>query len=225
MVEAAVLNVFADSEGDHGNPVGVVIDDGRRLGSAERLKIAQTLGFSESVFVNSLETMSISIFNPQQEIGFSGHAAIGAAWYIQHSLGRPVSQLAGLDGTIRAWSEDDLGWVESELRSTPPWCVERVSSVETIDALSGPQSPVQDHTLLWAWIDEPAGQIRGRTFASAWGIVEDEANGSGCMRLASTLGRRIEVRHGIGSVVYARPERPGYTAAGGRVAIKETREI
>lgn len=225
VVEAAVLNVFADDEGGHGNPVGVVIDENQHLDSEERLKISQTLGFSESVFVNSLETMSISIYNPRQEIAFSGHAAIGAAWYIEHFLGQPVSALAGLEGTIRAWSEGDLGWVETELRSTPPWCIEKVESVAVLEELTGPLDTIQDHTLLWAWIDETAGKVRGRTFASAWGIVEDEANGSGCMRLASVLGRVIEVRHGVGSVVYARPERPGCTAAGGRVSIRETRSV
>ena len=114
VVEAAVLNVFADNEGGHGNPVGVIIDENQQLDSKERLRISQTLGFSESVFVNSLETMSISIYNPQQEIPFSGHAAIGAAWYIEHSLGHTVNALAGLEGPIRAWSEGDLGWVESD---------------------------------------------------------------------------------------------------------------
>jgi predicted PhzF superfamily epimerase YddE/YHI9 len=225
VVEAAVLNVFVDEQGGHGNPVGIVIDEKRQLDSEERLKISQTLGFSESVFVNSLETMSISIFNPQQEIAFSGHAAIGAAWYIEHSTNRPVSELAALEGTIRAWSEDDLVWVECELRSTPPWCIENVNSAAVLEKLTGPLDACEDHTLLWAWTDEINGKIRGRTFASAWGIAEDEANGSGCMRLASVLGKAIEVRHGIGSVVYARPERPGYTAAGGRVSIKEKRTV
>jgi predicted PhzF superfamily epimerase YddE/YHI9 len=225
LVEAAILNVFANGSGEHGNPVGVVVDEGKHLSSEARLKIAQTLGFSESVFVNSVDDVSISIFNPQQEIPFSGHAAIGVAWYIEHILGRPVERLLALEGSIRAWSEDALGWVESELRSTPPWCLERVSSVADLESLSGPQDPVQDHTVLWSWIDESAGTIRARTFASGWGIPEDEANGSGGMRLASALGRSIEIHHGVGSVVYARPEKPGYSAVGGLVAVKESANI
>lgn len=54
-----------------------------------------------------------------------------------------------------------------------------------------------------------------------FGIPEDEANGSGSMRLAATLGRKLTIHHGIGSVIYARPSTPGFAEVGGMVAEAE----
>lgn len=108
-------------------------------------------------------------------------------------------------------------WARAELRSTPPWWHERLASPEEIDSLKEPQAKVQDHVQLWAWIDEAAGLIRSRTFAPGWGIPEDEANGSGCMRLAAALGRELIECHGAGSIIHARPSSPGFAEVGGRV--------
>jgi predicted PhzF superfamily epimerase YddE/YHI9 len=61
--------------------------------------------------------------------------------------------------------------------------------------------------------------IRARTFAADWGIPEDEANGSGAMRLASTLGKTLEIHHGKGSVIYARRANERFAEVGGRVVL------
>lgn len=75
----------------------------------------------------------------------------------------------------------------------------------------------EEHTFAWAWINEDKGLIRARTFAPDWGIPEDEANGSGSMQLASILERKIEVIHGKGSIIYAKPEKSHFADVGGRV--------
>lgn len=221
MYELDVLNVFVDEDENYGNPVGIFVDCDGRLDIKTRQKISSTSGFSETVFISDIASRTIHIHNPVEEISFAGHAAVGAAWFLKHILEQQVEQMRGLEGPIEAWSEGDLTWVKCELRVTPPWWHEYVAEVARLEALTGPEDSSQTHTQLWTWIDEPSGIVRSRTFAAAWGIPEDEANGSGCMRLAATLGRNLKVIHGKGSVIYARPHLPGSAAIGGRVAIKD----
>ena len=77
--------------------------------------------------------------------------------------------------------------------------------------------------MIWAWLDEADGLIRARVFVPEAGIAEDEATGSAAMRLAAALGRPIEIRQGVGSVIYARPLAAGPAEIGGRVALDEVR--
>jgi predicted PhzF superfamily epimerase YddE/YHI9 len=224
-VRLTTLRVFVDSDGDHGNPVGIVVDEECRLNEAMRIAITKATGFSECVFIDDVAKHKIRIYTGQTEISFAGHAALGAAWFISHILGVDTSVLAGVEGDIEVATSDNILWVAAELRTTPPWWHERLEDTAELAALTGPQSPSQVHTQLWAWADERAGLVHSRTFASAWGIPEDEANGSGCMRLAAALGRELEVVHGAGSVIFARPSVPGMAQVGGRVAFVGEDEI
>lgn len=52
-----------------------------------------------------------------------------------------------------------------------------------------------------------------------WGIPEDEANGSGSMKLAHMLNRELTVHHGKGSIVYAKPFDQYVAIVGGRVKV------
>lgn len=217
MTTVNVLRVFANKEGKYGNPVGIVVDTERKLSDQDRRRISAATSFSETIFINDLSNRSISIYNPEEEIDFSGHAVVGVVFFLERELQISVNQVVGLNGPIDTWSENGLTWVKTELRNTPPWWHERLASAREIEALTGPQSDNQEHVQLWAWIDEEAGTIRSRTFAPGWGIPEDEANGSGCMRLAAALGRNIVVYHGKGSVIYARPSTPGIAQVGGFV--------
>jgi hypothetical protein len=92
------------------------------------------------------------------------------------------------------------------------------SQCRGVEALTGPLSPNQDMTQLWAWEDEAAGVMRVRTFASRVGIAEDEACGSGAMRMAAAFGRCLVLHHGRGSIIHAKPGPPGYADIGGYVA-------
>lgn len=222
MVDVDVLHVFCGTDGSYGNPVGVVLEgSGVVLSDSQRQAISASTGFSETVFVTSVDNRTIRTFTPMTEIDFAGHAAVGAARYLSIKTGGAVPYLEGRAGRIEAWTEGELTWVRTDLLSTPPWLFERLGSAQEVDQLTGPQDPKQGYTVLWAWIDEASGIIRARTFAPDWGIPEDEANGSGCLKLAATLGRPIEVRHGMGSIIHARPSRPGYGEVGGRVSRQE----
>lgn len=218
MTQAAVLNVFCNSSGTHGNPVAIIEDLNREFTPDQRQRLALKTGFSETIFIEDLPTGKIKTHNPQEEISFAGHAAVGAAHYLSRRLKQPIEKLMGREGPIHVSVDERETWVRVALVSTPPWLIERLASVEHLESLTGPEDPSQGYTLLWAWLNEPAGAIRARTFAPNWGIPEDEANGSGCMRLACTLGREIEVTHGVGSVVLARPSGAGHGEVGGAVA-------
>jgi predicted PhzF superfamily epimerase YddE/YHI9 len=224
-MRVSVLNVFCNGEGKFGNPVGIV-PDAHALHPDRRQAIASRLGYSETVFLVD-DFGGVVIHNPQTEVKFSGHAAVGAAWYLRNVLKSAVALLSGPDGaTTEVWHEGDSQWVRAKLKDTPSWWHERFSSVGDLEAFDSFSAPELAHMQAWAWIDEGEGLVRARTFAPAWGIPEDEANGSGCMRLAATLGRQLTVRHGQGSVVLARPaDRHGYSEAGGLVSQADSIDV
>lgn len=221
--EIEVLNVFCSMEGQFGNPVGIApyeVSD-----AALRQAISSALGFSETVFVQSSSEPRIAIHNPQEEITFSGHAAVGAAWYLARRMGLDGSRINGRDGLIAAWSEGDITWVRTDLATTPPWWHEYVADIEQLESLRASDMRGDEYVQFWTWIDQDLGTVRSRTFAPAWGIPEDEANGSGCMRLAACLGRGLEIRHGEGSLLFARSPRRGVAEVGGLVTLGDTRLV
>lgn len=215
-----VLNVFANKLGQFGNPVGIVVDTERKIGRAERQRIAQESGFSEVVFVNDLARNNISIYTPQREIPFAGHAAVGVAYFLGLEKMAPISELAGIGGNIVTWQAEGLTWVQCDVAMMPPWNYEQKSTTKEVEKLQLVDTHQKAHVVVWAWDDKEGGIVRARTFAPDWGISEDEANGSGCLKLAVNLGREIEVRHGKGSVVYARPAKErGCGEVGGLVVV------
>ena len=68
-----------------------------------------------------------------------------------------------------------------------------------------------------AWIDEPP-PLRSRYFASAVGVVEDEATGAAAVLMGSLLGRDLLIRQGRGSELHVRVNPDGSVGVGGRVA-------
>lgn len=214
-----VLNVFTNNEGKFGNPVGIVVDVEQKIDAVERQKMATASGFSEIVFVNNVETKNISIYTPQHEIPFAGHAVVGTAYFLSQEYGVPVTKLVGIGGEIETWKEGELTWVRSSLLIAPKWNYEQLEDTMAVESLVLDVTLSKEHTVVWAWIDEQKGLIRARTFASDWGIPEDEANGSGSMKLASILNREITLIHGEGSVIHARPAKDNSAEVGGLVSI------
>lgn len=73
-----LVNAFTE-QGKGGNPAGVVLQaDG--LSDAQRLAIAQSVGFSETAFVSSDSEadFALSFFTPTDEVDFCGHATLAA---------------------------------------------------------------------------------------------------------------------------------------------------
>lgn len=219
-IKVHTLRVFVDEDGKFGNPVGVILDEGKEIDSKERQRIATKLGYSESVFINDFNTGNVSIFNPQEEVAFAGHAMMGTAWFINKTRNSPLDSLTCSGGSIKTWRDKDKTWIRASLVMMPAWKYEQRKDATEVERLLPPVTLSKEHTFVWAWVDENRGLIRARTFAPDWGIPEDEANGSGSMKLAVTLGRSIEIMHGKGSIIYAMPWLTDFADLGGRVVEK-----
>lgn len=48
-------------------------------------------------------------------------------------------------------------------------------------------------------------------------IPEAQGNGSGAMHLAKMLHKHIEIKHGEGSIIFARPSEDNFLELGGRI--------
>jgi predicted PhzF superfamily epimerase YddE/YHI9 len=211
------VRVFVNDAGDFGNPLGIIPDTGRLIPPAERQGIASQLGFSETVFVNDPDTGNVSIHNPQQEIPFAGHALLGVIWFLNQSRSTPLTSITCGGKAIKTWTDSMFTWIETTTDSLPDWNLEHLPSPGDVERLTTAETTAKPHTLVWAWKDETGSIIRARTFAADWGIPEDEANGSGSMRLASTLQRDIRVIHGQGSELFVTCGTNGALTLGGRI--------
>jgi predicted PhzF superfamily epimerase YddE/YHI9 len=224
-VKVRVLRVFTDEEHRFGNPLGLV-DDGASITDADqRQALAAVLGYSETAYIDDPETGKVQFYSPRRAVPFAGHAAIGAAWAIARMLGHVPRVLRTPAIEAQVWIDGPLTWVRAPLAGTPPWWHERLPTPEAVEGLTGPLSPEQDMTQLWSWIDEDQGVMRVRTFASRVGLDEDEACGTGAMRMAAAFGRPLTLRHGRGSLIFAAPGPPGYADIGGYVAEDVPRQV
>lgn len=217
MTDTYVLRVFTDGQGNYGDGASVVVDEGKHLSDERRLALTKQLGTGETVFINNLVTADISVMHYQGEIDFAGTGVLAAAWLIHKVRKQQTFVLHGRKGAIGSWQDGTLTWVRTELSSMPPWQYKQVATAEIVEALTQTDTQTMAHTVVWAWLDEAKGLIRARTFASDWDIPEAEGNGSGAMLLAAKLNRALEIRHGQGSVMFARPEAHDRAAIGGNV--------
>ncbi|MGO1297164.1 MAG: PhzF family phenazine biosynthesis protein [Vibrio sp.] len=79
-VEALLVNSFTH-HGNGGNPAGVVLHAERfNLTNAEKLAVAQAIGYSETAFVAKDDEVDfeLSFFTPTEEVDFCGHATLAA---------------------------------------------------------------------------------------------------------------------------------------------------
>ncbi len=220
-----VLRAFVNKAGQYGNPVGIVLDEKQELNPKVRQKIATSLSFSESVFINDLKERKVSIFNPIKEVRFAGHALLGASYFINNVLNKSINFLECRAGRVQTWQENELTWIRANLENIPPWHHEELPSGSLVENLSEKQSKCKEHTIVWAWIDRNKGIAKARTFAPDWGIPEDEANGSGSMQLAAILKQKLEIHHGKGSIIYAHCAETGFADVGGRVKVYPTQRV
>ena len=217
MTNVHILRAFTDDAGNFGSFAGVVMDEGRHLDNSRRQAIARRLGYEETVFVNEVGNSHVSVVNLQNEIMFAGVPIVCAAWLLGKIKGRPTDVISCLSGEVQTWQNDGLTWVRSSLAMMPRWNHVQFENAEAILAIMAEEGARMQHTMAWAWIDESRGLIRARTFISDSEISEAEGNGSGSMMLAAMLNRSIEIKHGQGSVIFAKPADNNYAEVGGRV--------
>jgi predicted PhzF superfamily epimerase YddE/YHI9 len=217
-----VLRVFCDENGDWGNPLGVFLDGGE-VPAGERQAVAHELGFSETVFVDDVETASCRIFTPGLELAFAGHPAVGTAWLLERE-GHPAPILRPPAGEIEVRREGELTYVAAQAEWSPPW---KLIELPAASAVAGRREPAPEDGLLpyyWAWENEAAGEVRARCFSLEDGIGEDEATGSAAIMICAELGRELTIHQGEGSLLRARPLGGGRAEVGGRVVLDEVRE-
>jgi predicted PhzF superfamily epimerase YddE/YHI9 len=221
MVEVHVVNVFTDPEGHHGNPLGVVMGSAR-LSDEQRQAIATDLNFSETAFVDDVEQATLRIFTPVREIPLAGHPLVGTSWLLAQVAGSPLTTLRPLKAAeVGTWMEGGMTWIRARFEDAPAWQFVQLEEPEEVEALPVPPGPGFNMHEFWAWQNEARGTVRARVFASSHNIAEDEATGSGALRLVEKLNRPLLVTQGRGSVLHARPSKePGRGEIGGRV-VKE----
>lgn len=222
MTTLHVLRVFVGPDGRGGNPLGVVVD-GAAVPEADRQPLAARLAFSETVFVDDAERGAIRIFTPASELAFAGHPTVGTGWLLRR-LGHATHVLRPPAGEVATWHADDRSWI----RARPEWVhamtLDRLDSPAAVDALAGAPSDAGSY-YAWAWIDEPRGILRARYFVPHLGIAEDEATGAAAVVMGGRLGRPLEIRQGVGSVLEVRPGPDGTVEVGGVVEVVETRAL
>ena len=221
MATLLVLKVFVGEDGAGGNPLGVFLE-GSEVPEAGRQRVAEDLGFSETVFVDDAERGLLRIFTPETELPFAGHPLVGTAWLLaQEGLKSPV--LRPPAGEVPVRFEGDVTFVSGRPEWAPPFEHIELDSPAEVEALAGPP---EGHDLagVWAWEDEGAGRVRVRVFLVRLGIKEDEATGSYAVRLAARVGRKIEIHQGEGSIILAEPKADGTVEIGGRTEPVEVRE-
>ncbi|MGY2061297.1 PhzF family phenazine biosynthesis protein, partial [Nocardia gipuzkoensis] len=148
MTDYEVVRVFCDPDGRFGNELGIVRADG---GSDEqRLTVARTLGFSETVFIDDAVRGEIDIWTPSTRLPFAGHPCVGVA----HLLG--TTALRTRAGRVRARHDGELTWIAAQPDWVPPRTLRRYESAEEIAALEVP--PPGAWIYAWAWQDEAAGR-------------------------------------------------------------------
>lgn len=220
MTEVHVLRVFTDESGKYGNPLGIVLDSAG-LTDDDRQSIATRLGYSETVFFDDVDRARLRLFTPASELPFAGHPLVGASWMLTRETGRQPDALypSLMDAPVPTFAGDGITWVRGYAADAPPWELVQLPSAADVEAQQPPRpGGGWQRAQIWAWADEPAGVVRARVFALHYGVIEDEACGSATLMLADRLSRPIMVRHGKGSLIWARPSGPGAAEIGGYVA-------
>ena len=221
MTTLHVLRVFVGPDGRGGNPLGVFLDGGA-IAPERRQAVAARLGFSETVFVDDPQEGAIRIFTPGRELAFAGHPTVGTAWLLR-ATGHDVAALHPPAGEVRVRHDDERTWI----RADPSWVHrhrrERLASPAAVDAFPPPRMG-ETGIYVWAWLDEGAGDVRARYFATDYGIAEDEATGAAAVAMGGDLRRDLTIHQGVGSEILVRPQDDGTIEIGGRVEQIETRE-
>lgn len=223
-IEIAVVRVFTDERGANGNELGIVV--GSPVTAGREQAIAAALGFSETVFLDEVDTgarrSSIRIFTPAKELPFAGHPSVGTAWWLADRE-TPVDVLREKAGDVEVAvdDEDDMAWITARAEWAPDFDWLALGSPADVEALD-PFAFATGQHYAYAWIDEPAGHLRSRMFAPEMGIVEDEATGAAAVALTAKLGRSLRITQGEGSELVTEHLGDGRIRVGGHTVYDRT---
>jgi predicted PhzF superfamily epimerase YddE/YHI9 len=225
-IDVTVLRVFTDSDGNHGNLLGVV--DAAIVNAGDRQRIATQLGYSETIFIDAPEpgakTAHAHIFTPATELPFAGHPTVGASWWLREQ-GTPIHTLQVHAGIVQVSNADDLTSVRARSDWAPEFAINELTSTEELLAADPEDYPDDINHYLWTWTDRDQGVLRSRMFATDLGVPEDEATGSAAIRLTDYLSRDLTIVQGKGSVIYTTWSPDGWVRIAGRVVADGTKSI
>jgi predicted PhzF superfamily epimerase YddE/YHI9 len=213
-----VLRVFTDSEGNFGNPLGVV--DASTVQTQDRQRLSSQLGYSETVFVNlpapGSTTAYARIYTPMTELAFAGHPAVGVSWWLRQR-GTPIRTLQLPAGIVQVSYDDDVTAISARSEWAPELAIHDLESVDELAAASPADFPDDIQHYLWTWTDQSKGSLRSRMFAPGLGVPEDEATGSAAVRITDYLSRDLTITQGKGSVIQTTWNPEGWVRVAGRV--------
>ncbi|MBV8347581.1 MAG: PhzF family phenazine biosynthesis protein [Mycolicibacterium sp.] len=216
--DVTVLRVFTDSEGNYGNPLGVV--DAGAVKPADRQRIAAQLGYSETIFVDlplaGSHTARAHIYTPITELPFAGHPTVGASWWLR-ARGTPIHTLQVPAGIVAVDYDDGLTTVRARAEWVPEFAIHGLDSPEAVVEADPADYADDFQHYLWAWIDPAAGRVRSRMFAPEFGVPEDEATGAAAVRITDFLSRDLTIVQGKGSVIHTWWSPEGWVRVAGRV--------
>ena len=217
-IDVTMLRVFADPDGNFGNPLGVV--DASQVGLPRRQQLATQLGYNEMIFVDLPATGSTTAhattYTPRTGLPFAGHPTVGASWWLRES-GLPINTLQVPAGIVQVSYEGDLTGITARSEWAPEFAIHELDSVDDLLAADPADFPEDTAHYLWTWTDRRAGSLRARMFAANLGVREDEATGSAAMRITDYLSRDLRITQGKGSVIETTWNPEGWVGVAGRV--------
>ena len=140
-----VLRVFTDSQGNVGNPLGV-ISDMTGLHEERMQPIAAELGFSETIFIDWMDggVPAVRIFTPFNELPFAGHPLVGAAWYL-NSMGPGVGGVNAGSGFVEFDTSTETTWIKApESLAT----VQIADDGSAVSSSNGWSNPIAAHDVM-----------------------------------------------------------------------------
>ncbi|KBZ63437.1 PhzF family phenazine biosynthesis protein [Mycobacterium colombiense] len=225
-IDVTVLRVFTDSDGNFGNPLGVV--DAGQVQAAARQRLATQLGYSETVFVDlpapGSPTAHATIYTPRTELPFAGHPTVGATWWLREH-GSPINTLQVPAGIVQVGYDGDGARINARADWAPEFALHEFGSADEVLAADPADYPDDAAHYLWAWTDRAAGSLRSRMFAANLGVVEDEATGSAAMRITDYLSQSLRITQGKGSVIDTTWSAEGWVGVAGRVVNDGVRHL
>ncbi|MGZ5394564.1 MAG: PhzF family phenazine biosynthesis protein [Mycobacterium sp.] len=225
-IDVTVLRVFTDVGGNFGNPLGVV--DNSTVEPADRQRIATQLGYSETIFIDlpadGSNTAHARIFTPAVELPFAGHPTVGASWWLRDQ-GSAINTLQVPAGIVQVTYDGELTAVSARSEWAPDFAIYDLASVDELMAADPSDYSDDVEHYLWTWLDQAAGTIRSRMFASHLGVPEDEATGAAAVRVTDYLSRDLEILQGKGSMISTEWSPEGWVRVAGRVVSDGTKQI
>lgn len=110
-----VVRVFTRGE-EGGNHLGIITDP-VGLTDDSMQQIATDLGFSETIFVDSMQgpVPNVRIYTPTIELPFAGHPLVGAAWILNTMAPERHASLTCAVGEVGLSWDGDRAWIDVAL--------------------------------------------------------------------------------------------------------------